>query len=69
MKELTAAQAAELLGVSQVWIRKLTAAGRLSPCGKVGNYNLYRRADVAKMRGLRPGRKRKARGVNVHPEA
>lgn len=55
---LTTTQVGEILGVTPRRVKQLLSEGRLHPTKKIGNYNVFRRADIEAF-GLvprRPGR-------------
>lgn len=58
---LPTADAADELGVTVETVNKAVQRGKLKPCRKVGNYNLFHRDEVERYRAEsrgRPGRRK-----------
>jgi hypothetical protein len=59
---ISAAQAAEMMGVRIYYLHRLNTAGWLKPAGKIGSANVYRRRDIERYIEAHPrlGRNRTA---------
>lgn len=52
---LTAAEAAEVLGVSRWWFGELVRRGRIGPCARIGNRLRVRRSVLDRYRAVQAG--------------